>query len=128
MQNAPPGLTSSRECRDRGPGATSRTLFPRCQTKYAACPAQKFGSPSQQMKDSLASTSWSSISRPRLGLDVPPSILPPPTDLIEYRCRLLQPIKTRLAQSRHIEPSSRCPLLEVKRTTLLARSDRLRRE
>ena len=48
MRNAPLGLTSNREFKNRRPGATSRTLFPRRRTTYAACPAQKFGSPSQQ--------------------------------------------------------------------------------
>jgi hypothetical protein len=45
-QNAPPGLTPSRELRDRWLGVSLRTLFPRRQTTYAACPAQKFGNPS----------------------------------------------------------------------------------
>src|SRR5262249_52928668 len=33
--------------------AASKALFPRCRTTYAACPAQKFGSPSHKSKTSL---------------------------------------------------------------------------
>src|SRR5262245_28189061 len=43
MRNAPLGLTSKPEFKNRRPGATSRTSFPRTRTTYAACPAQTFG-------------------------------------------------------------------------------------
>src|SRR5262249_15648974 len=89
MRNAPLGLTSKPEFKNRRPGATSRTLFPRRRTTYAACPAQKFSIEARgEVQNETSPQTISATGRGRCR----PSRGSPPRSITHGNC-LLQKIR-----------------------------------